>query len=37
LDRAISFWKRVVEAGAFVIMAGSNSLDLKTTVLRIGG
>src|SRR5450631_606372 len=29
--------KRVVEAGAFDIMAGSNSADLKSTVLHIGG
>jgi beta-glucosidase len=29
--------KRVVEAGAFDIMAGSNSADLKTAVLQIGG
>jgi beta-glucosidase len=29
--------KRVVEAGAFDIMAGSNSADLKSTVLYIGG
>ncbi len=29
--------KRVVEAGAFDIMVGDNSVDLKTTVLNIGG
>jgi beta-glucosidase len=27
---------RVVEAGAFDIMVGDNSVDLKTTVLHIG-
>lgn len=29
--------QRVVEPGAFDIMVGSNSVDLKTVVLRIGG
>ena len=29
--------QRVVEPGAFDIMAGPNSVDLKTTVLHIGG
>ena len=29
--------QRVVEAGAFDIMAGPNSADLKTTLLHIGG
>jgi beta-glucosidase len=28
--------QRVVEPGAFEVMAGSNSVDLKTTVLHIG-
>jgi len=29
--------RRVVEPGAFDIMAGANSVDLKTVVLHIGG
>lgn len=28
--------QRVVEPGAFEVMVGANSVDLKTTVLRIG-
>ena len=29
--------QRVVEPGAFEIMAGPNSVDLKTVLLHIGG
>jgi beta-glucosidase len=28
--------QRIVEPGAFELMAGSNSVDLKTAVLHIG-